>query len=274
MAECSRISDRSTTTDVGCVRVCDSDWLGSEEERHMIEINLIPDVKQELIKAQRIRATVISVSIIVTIASAAVLAILAGYVFGVQTVRAALADGEITAKNKELQANEDLDKILTIQNQLSKISALDSAKNIDSRIFSTLGAIIPPSPNTIQISDLSVNNEQGTITIQGQTATYNSLDVFKKTISGTTIHTGSGEVSVDVPLASEISTTDVSYGEDATGRKVLRFTLSFVYAPELFANDVSNFAIKRPDNGNATDSYLGLPKSLFTDRASDPESAQ
>lgn len=237
----------------------------------MIEVNLVPDVKQELIKAQRIRATVISVSIIVTIASGVILAILAGYVFGVQTVRSALADTDITNKNKELQSNEDLSKILTIQNQLSKISALDAAKNIDSRLFSVLGAILPPSPNTIRISELSVDNTAGTVTIQGQTSGYPSLEVFKKTVSGTTVHYTIGEETESVPLATQTSLTDVSFGEDASGAKVLRFTLSFVYAELLFSNDITNFAIKRPDNGNATDSYLGLPQSLFTDRASDLE---
>ena len=80
----------------------------------MIEINLVPDVKQELIKAQRIRATVISVSVIVTIASGIILALLASYVFGVQTVRSSLADSEITTKNKEVQSNQDLSKLTQI----------------------------------------------------------------------------------------------------------------------------------------------------------------
>lgn len=240
----------------------------------MIEINLIPDVKQELIKAQRIRATVISISIIVTIGSGVLLAALAGYVFGVQTVRSALADTDIISKNKELQSNQDLSKILTIQNQLSKIVALDSMKNIDSRVFSVLGAIIPPAPNTVRISDLSVDNEAATITIQGQTSGYASLEVFKKTVNGTTVHYGSGDSAESAPLASQISLTDVTYGEDASGSKVLRFTLSFSYAELLFSNDIDNFAIKRPDNGNATDSYLGLPQSLFTDPATDLEQSE
>lgn len=40
----------------------------------MIEINLVPDVKQELIKAQRVRATVISFSIAIGLVSVAVVA--------------------------------------------------------------------------------------------------------------------------------------------------------------------------------------------------------
>jgi hypothetical protein len=238
----------------------------------MIEINLVPDVKQELIKAQRIRATVISISVIVTIASGVILVLLASYVFGVQTVRSALADSEISSKNKELQSSQDLSKILTIQNQLSNISALDSAKNIDSRIFVVLAAILPPAPNSIQISDLAVDNVEGTITIQGQTSGFTALEVFKKTISGTSIEYGEDKNNLEnVPMTSQINTSDVTYGEDASGAKVLRFTLSFTYAEELFQGSLPNHTIRRADKGNVTDSHLGLPQSLFTDRAKDLE---
>lgn len=237
----------------------------------MIEINLIPDVKQELIKAQRIRVAVISFSIVTTIVSAVVVAALAAYVFGVQTVRGSLADASIEEKNAQLQSNQDLSKVLTIQNQLTKIAALNSAKNLDSRLFDVLAAIIPKAPNTVQISELSINNSDTTIVIQGQTASYQVLEVFKKTISGTNIQYGEGDQLQKVPLATQINTSDITYGEDASGVKVLRFTLNFVYVPELFSPGSTPFQVLRAEDGNATDSYLGLPQSLFVERARDIE---
>ena len=91
----------------------------------MIEINLIPDVKQELIRAERVRSVVISVSIVVGLAAMAIVAILAVYVFGVQAVRSGLDDQAIKDGGAKLAKVEDLSKILTIQNQLNKISALN-----------------------------------------------------------------------------------------------------------------------------------------------------
>ena len=73
-------------------------------------------------------------------------------------------------------------------------------------------------------------------------------------------------------MASDLSIDNVSYGEDATGKKVLRFTLTFVYAPELFSPKVNAPKIVLIDGGNVTDSYVGIPKSIFTDRAKDTES--
>ena len=73
-----------------------------------------------------------------------------------------------------------------------------------------------------------------------------------------------------MPLATALSISNISYGEDSTGTKVLRFTVSFIYSDQLFSPKVTNPTIVLIDGGNVTDSYLGIPKSIFTDRASDP----
>lgn len=236
----------------------------------MIEINLIPDVKQELIHARMIRSAVISGAIVTTIIAAAVVAILSVYVFGVQTVRGAVADDAIKKGSAQLASVEDLSKILTIQNQLTKINALNDSKKIDSRVFELLQAVIPPAPNDVKISSLVVDADAGTITFEGQTPTYPSLEAFKKTIGVANIrYTDDTKTQQTIPLASDLSMSNISYGEDSTGTKVLRFSVSFTYAPELFSPAVVNPTIVLVDGGNVTDSYLGIPKSIFTDRATD-----
>lgn len=237
----------------------------------MIEINLVPDVKQQLLKAQRIRATVITGSIFVGIASVGIVAALAFYVYAVQSVRSGIDENNITDKNKTLNETKDLSKILTIQNQLSKIQDLNSNKKIDSRIFDLLNAIIPPSPNDVTISDLTIDSSSNTITINGQAAnSYAAVEVFKKTIAGTTVqYTDDNNKQQSVSAAADISTSNTSYGEDSNGQKVLRFTLSFTYPNELFSPLTKNFAIKVTVNGNVTDSYLGVPKTIFADKPKD-----
>lgn len=241
----------------------------------MIEINLIPAVKQELIKVQRIRATVISFSILIGLAAVAVVTLLALYVFAVQTVRGVVADEAIKKGGQQLAGVEDLSKTLTIQNQLTKISGEHSDKKIDSRIFDVLLAIIPPVPNDIQISDLAVDSTAGTITMQGQAAnSYAAAEIFRKTIEGAKVKYTSDTGDQAVALASNVSTGDTSYGEDASGAKVLRFTLSFTYAKELFAPSSKNATVVIATQGNVTDSYLGVPKSIFVDRAADLKGTQ
>lgn len=235
----------------------------------MIEINLIPDVKQELLRAQRTRAQVISSSIIVSLIAAGAVVALTLYVFGVQTVRSAILDGQIDDGGKQLAEVEDLSKILTIQNQLSKITELNSQKKMDSRVFDVLEAVIPPAPNDIQVSQIAVDAQESTIRIEGQTRGYDSMEVFKKTVdSALVVYTEDGEEQT-IKLADEISVTDTSYGENAENQKVLRFILTFRYAEELFSPNIPAVTLKLDVNGNVTDSFLGIPKSIFAERATD-----
>jgi len=241
----------------------------------MIEINLVPDVKQELIHARMVRSTVVSVAIIITIVAAALVAVLAAYVFGVQTVRGTVADGDIKKGSSQLAQVEDLSKILTIQNQLTKLNALNDAKTINSRVFDLLLAVIPPAPNTVQISSLVVDTTAGTISLEGQTPSYPSLETFKKTVGLANVrYKDADDKQTDVVLASDLSISNVSYGEDATGAKVVRFNVTFKYAAELLSPSTKNPMIVLIDGGNVTDSYLGIPKSVFADRATDTEGAQ
>jgi Tfp pilus assembly protein PilN len=237
----------------------------------MIEINLIPDVKLELIKAQKIRAAVISISIILSIVAASAVAVLAIYIFTVQTVRINILDASIKKGSSQLQEVKDLSKTLTIQNQLTKIATLNDQKKISSRTFDVISAIIPPAPNNVQISNLVVDTSSKKITIEGQAQnSYAAVEVFKKTITGAKLKytTASGEKK-EVVLASNIDTSDTSYGEDSSGRKVLRFKLTFIYASELMASYNKEISISISNGGNATDSYLGVPQSIFVDKAKD-----
>jgi len=239
----------------------------------MIEINLIPDVKRELLQAQRMRATVISVSIITSIAAAGVVVALLLYIYGVQNVRGFVLDNSIKDGNTELEKTEDLSKMLTIQNQLAKITEFNSQKVMSSRVFDTLSAVIPPAPNDVKVSLVSIDSTLGNIRIEGQTRGYDSMEVFKKTLdSGVIEYTDPNPVDGGVKtdkLASAISIGEASYGEDSTGGRVLRFTLTFKYSDKLFSPDVPDITYKLRVDGNVTDSYLGIPKSIFTEKAKD-----
>lgn len=237
----------------------------------MIEINLVPDVKQELLRAELIRARVIIASVAIGIISVAVVALLASYVFIGQTVRNNLVDDKIKISSAKLIEIPNISKTLTIQNQLSKITDLNNNKNINSRIFEVLGATIPPYPNDVKISTLEINTDTGTIDIEGQANNgYSSLEIFKKTIEGAVFrYSDQSDVVSEVALASNISTSDTSYGEDSTGVKVLRFTINFSYTPELFSPLSDKPSVAIIVNGNVTDSYRSIP--VFVDRAKDIE---
>jgi len=236
----------------------------------MIEINLVPDVKQELIKAQNVRASVISIAILVGLAAIGVVVVLAIWVFAIQTARGVLSDNTIKNESQKLSSVQDISNTLTIQNQLSKLSEMHDNKSIDSRIFDILATINPSAPNNVAITNLSLDSSTNTIKVEAQAVNgYPALDVFKKTINATTFQFTQDGNKQSVALATAMSDTDRSYGEDASGAKVLRFTLSFTYPPQLFAKTAQNATIVAPERTNATDSFQGVPQSLFTQKATD-----
>ena len=238
----------------------------------MIEINLVPDVKQELLNAQRVRTSVISLSIIVGLATVGIVVVLAIWVFVVQAARGALADGAIKEESAKLAEIEDISNTLTIQNQLSKLSSMHDSKNIDSRVFDILTTINPAAPNNVSITNLSLDSATKTIRIEAQAAGYPALEVFKKTIEATKFQFTQGGQKQTVPLASQIDdSSDRSYGEDASGAQVLRFSLSFMYPDELFSRQSADAVIVAPTRSNVTDSFLGVPNSLFSAKATDKE---
>lgn len=235
----------------------------------MIEVNLIPDVKQELLKAQRDRKLVISISILVGIAMLSVVAVLATYTFGVQTVYSSVQDANIASESKKLNEVEDLSKILTIQNQLTKISSIHDNKQMNSRIFDMIYKINPPAPSNVQYSSVTYSVENREMRIEGQTSTFPALETFRKTIENANVRWMDDNGEQLSKLADKISISETSYGVDTSGVTVLRFIITFECAEELFSPLSKNASVSILGAGNVTDSYTGIPRSIFVDKASD-----
>ena len=231
----------------------------------MIEINLLPNVKRELLKTRVMRNRVISISFLVGGASIAAVVVLA-LILGSQIAAEAVQNGVIKDKNDKLMAVEDLNKVVTIQNQLTKINEQHSRKKINSRIFDVVTAVNPVAPNNVSFSDIKVNPESKTITLEGSAVNgYSALETLKKTILNTKVQTTDGDKSSEVSLTKEIKDGDTSFGENSEGKKVLQFSFSFEYAEELLApaNNGTVSVLTPTGKVDVTDSRQGIPDSLF-----------
>lgn len=274
----------------------------------MIEINLVPDVKQELLKAQAQRNIVISVAILLSIVAGAIVVLAAGYVYGVQEqFQIKGSTKTIEDQYNDLRKTKDLDKLLTIQSQLKEVSKLNADKHVTSRLYDMLNAVVPTGANEVKISSLSIssanaqdsNSEQDTsatesaggngtvVTIEGQTrGSYASLEIFEKTIAAAVIEykmvdgaTGTGDIDCGASdyqcryltvgggdRSQAIHVSEMNLTDDENGQKTLFFKLSFTTVPELLSNSVSDVRIKIGQDGNVTDSYLGVPRDIFKDK--------
>lgn len=254
----------------------------------MIQINLIPDVKLELLKAQRMRGVVISASILASIIAVGVVAVLLIYMFVVQGARHLSLNDNIEKGSAKIESIENLSGILTIQSQLAAIDELNDQKYMATRTFDLLSAITLPSPNVVVYNSIVLSapgqdaaaedSSTGTISIDGQTDSFATLEIFKKTIENAIVEyqVVDTELSKDgqevlktetTKVASNVELGEVSYGEDSSGNRVLRFTIKFAYAPEFFSPASRSIVVKIDINGNVTDSYLNIPR--FTERAGD-----
>ena len=231
----------------------------------MIEINLLPNVKRELLKTRAMRNRVISISFLVGGASIAAVVVLA-LIFGSQIAAEAVQNGVIKDRNDKLMAVEDLNKVVTIQHQLTKINEQHSGKKINSRIFDVVTAVNPVAPNNVSFSDIKVNPGSKTITLEGSAVNgYSALETLKKTILNTKVQTTDGDKSSEVSLTKEIKDGDTSFGENSEGKKVLQFSFSFEYAEELLApaNNGTVSVLTPTGKVDVTDSRQGIPDSLF-----------
>ena len=231
----------------------------------MIEINLLPNVKRELLKTRAMRNRVISISFLVGGASIAAVVVLA-LILGSQIAAEAVQSGVIKDRNDKLMAVEDLNKVVTIQHQLTKINEQHSGKKINSRIFDVVAAVNPVAPNNVSFSDIKVNPESKTITLEGSAVNgYSALETLKKTILNTKVQTTDGDKSSEVSLTKEIKDGDTSFGENSEGKKVLQFSFSFEYAEELLApaNNGTVSVLTPTGKVDVTDSRQGIPDSLF-----------
>lgn len=154
------------------------------------EINLVPDVKNEMIRALKLRNYTFFACIVVVSASIAITAIF-GTIAGGQSIAVEGKKEAIERLSTKLNSYGDLDDFLTIKNQLSSINTTTDNKQVLSRTFNILSALIPTGADTITISELSVDLTTGlpTLTFEAQANAgkepfidYNVLDSFKKSM--------------------------------------------------------------------------------------------
>ena len=154
------------------------------------EINLVPDVKDQMIKALKLRNFTFFLCIIVASASVAVSVIFATIAIGQQAV----VDGKkntIANLSEKINSYSDLSDFLTVKDQLGNLNTISNNKKLLSRTFTILSALLPTGADFIKISELSINlsSNDPVITFDAQANAgnppyidYNVLDSFKKSM--------------------------------------------------------------------------------------------
>lgn len=155
----------------------------------MFEINLVPSVKNEMIKAMKIRNLVIFICIVIASISAGIVVLLAS-IAGAQQVVISSQDNRMKTMSSKISGYDGLDEFLTIQGQLDGLSKIGGKKKVLSRIFNVLGVLLPKGEDKIWLSELNVNLDESTLMFEAQADAgreplidYRVLESFKKSIT-------------------------------------------------------------------------------------------
>lgn len=235
----------------------------------MIELNLLPDVKKQFIKAQRTRNVVIGSSIIITGTAAAIVVLTALYVYGAQALLISARTNDIKRVQTELKSIPEVEKYLTVQNQLSNIDTLHSKKLVYSRVFDYLQQLNPSQPNNIILSSVIVSKESGTMTIEGTASNFQAVNVFQTTLSSATLNykvKGSDEL-VQSPLFTTVLLSDTGLVV-VDGGSVARFEFTLTTAEEAFLRTSSDLTVSIP-NEVTSDGDRNAPKVIFGNKPED-----
>jgi Tfp pilus assembly protein PilN len=194
----------------------------------MIQFNLLPDVKLEYIKARRLKRSVVLISGLVVAASLTLLIIMFVGVVVFQKKHMNDLSADIKTDKSKLESVQDLDKILTVQNQLGSLPALHDQKPVTSRLFTYLPQL---TPQQASISDLTLDFDAQTLSVKGTADTISTINKFVDTLKFTDMKIGDEQKrAFSAVVLSTFDRTDKA-----------SYEITFKFEPAIFdsKNDVS-----------------------------------
>jgi hypothetical protein len=220
----------------------------------MIQFNLLPDVKLEYIKARRSKRLVMLGSLVTSGVALALLVILFFGVNVLQKQHLSHLQGDIDRDSKKLGEIENLDKILTVQNQLGVLNDLHAKKPVASRMSTYIPQI---TPKDITISSLDVDFTSNTMAINGGGTSLSEINKFVDTLKFANYAAGdqTGKPFSSVVLAS------FGLNPQAAGTTRATYQISLSFDPIIF-DSAHNVAVQVPA-GVTTRSITEKPDSIF-----------
>lgn len=237
----------------------------------MIQINLLPDIKLEYVKARRLKRTIISICVLASGASLAIFALFFVSVVFVQGQHLGNLEQDIKDQTKQLEDMPDIAKILTIQNQLGALPALHKDKPVASRVFRYIQQL---APSEASISSMTIDFDQQTMIITGNATNLAGVNKFADTIKFTSYTLEGEEVSAEKKFAfSDVTLAQFSVGgSGAVGGKAASYTLNLKYVPEIFGSEKDAKLII--PNQVTTRSETEKPQGVFEAPAAEAGGAQ
>jgi hypothetical protein len=214
----------------------------------MIQFNLLPDVKLEYVKTQHTKRLLTVISVLVSVAGIAVLLLSIVSVDVVQKKSLRDLKSDINKYSNQLKSVNDLDKILTVQNQLGTLTTLHQQKPVASRLLGQGGYLSQVTPNHVTLDKLTVDFTNHTLKLGGTADSLDVVSTYTDTLKGTTYKTdakGTGHAFSAVVL-SDFSRQDSG---------ITSFTINCTFDPVIF-DSLNAVTLKVPSTADADQSSV------------------
>lgn len=232
----------------------------------MIQVNLLPNVKLEYLKARQLKRTVVSVSFLVSAIAIGILVLFFVIVNVVQVVYLNSLEDSIEKRTAQLKKMPDIAKILTIQNQLNALPGLHEDKPVASRMFTYIKQL---APQEASIESLTVNFDEQTMSIQGQANDLASVNKFADTLKFTSYSVAQTKTNSRAFSEVVLAQFGVAQQVEGSGGKTASYNITLKYAPEIFKADITT-KLTIPDRVT-TRSETEKPVSIFGTQAEQGE---
>ena len=144
----------------------------------MIEFNLLPDIKLEYLKTEKTKRKVFLISLVVAGFSTVVIILLFA-ALQLQSHQISSNKKQIQDLTKQLTGTTDINKVLTIQNQLKTVVGLANQTPQTTRIYGYLPQLVPQN---VTISSLSLDFTTNALKVSGDAPDLETINTFADTL--------------------------------------------------------------------------------------------
>jgi len=226
----------------------------------MIQFNLLPDVKLQYIRATYRKRLIIIFSIISSAVFVTIFVFLFLFVRVNQPGHIKHLHKDIDKQVSELKGKQDIDKVLTIQNQLNSLPGLHGQKVFGSRLFDYLTQL---TPSDASISNVELDFDGKTIGLKGDAKDIVTVNKFVDTLKFTTYKVA-GDSPKEGKAFSSVILQSFSLGSGNQSNQAT-FDILVTYDEAIFANTAQE--------GKATANGVTLVVPKITTTRSETESA-
>lgn len=200
----------------------------------MVQFNLLPDVKIEYIKTRYRKRVLMAVSAAVSMVFLVVFIILFVVVHVNQKLHLKHLNEDVKKYSTEINKVDDVNGLLTIQNQLTSLPALHSDKAVASRLVDYLAKV---TPSGITLSNVSVDYTANTISLKGNATDLVSVNKYTDSLKYTTFKVNGDAAGKDSEgrAFSGVVLSSFSLPTAQAVDKKSSFTISANFNPAIFA---------------------------------------